>query len=90
MPEKNHEDRTQQIAMALSERRDIARIMLRREMDARGLTEKAGWKIDEQLRNVVGGTELVLRPMHMREHAPPDLVYVVSISEEDGSADLRR
>ena len=90
MPGKNHEDRTQQIAMALSERRDIARIMLRREMDARGLTEKAGWKIDEQLRNVVGGTELVLRPMHMREPAPADLVYIVSISEEDGSADLRR
>jgi hypothetical protein len=90
MPEKNHEDRTQQIALALAERREIARIMLRREMDARGLTEKAGWKIDEQLRNVVGGTELVLRPIHMREHAPGDLVYVVAISEEDGSANLQR
>ena len=90
MPEKNHEDRTRQIALALSERRDIARIMLRREMEARGLTESAGWKIDEQLRNVVGGTELVLRPIHMREHSPHDLVYVVAISEEDGSTNLRR
>ena len=90
MPAKNHEDRTRQIALALSERRDIARIMLRREMEARGLTEKDGRKIDEQLRNVVGGTELVLRPIHMREHAPDDLVYVVAINEEDGSSDLRR
>ena len=90
MPAKNHEDRTRQIALALSERRDIARIMLRREMEARGLAEKDGWKIDEQLRNVVGGTELVLRPIHMREHAPDDLVYVVAINEEDGSSDLRR
>lgn len=90
MPAKNHEDRTRQIALALSERRDIARIMLRREMEARGLTESAGWKIDEQLRNVVGGTELVLRPIHLREHAPDDLVYVVAISEEDGSTNLRR
>ena len=90
MPAKNQEDRTRQIALALSERRDIARIMLRREMEARGLGEKDGWKIDEQLRNVVGGTELVLRPIHMREHAPEDLVYVVAINEEDGSSDLRR
>ena len=90
MPAKNHEDRTRQIALALSERRDIALIMLRREMEARGLTEKNGWKIDEQLRNVVGGTELVLRPIHRREHAPNDLLYVVAINEEDGSSDLRR
>jgi hypothetical protein len=90
MPEKNHEDRTRQIALALSERRDIARLMLRREMNARGLTEEAGWKIDEVLRNVVGGTELVLRPIHLREHAPEGLQYVVAINEEDGSTDLRR
>ena len=90
MPANNHEDRTRQIALALSERRDIARIMLRREMDSRGLTEGAGWKIDEQLRNVVGGTELILRPIHLRERAPEDLVYVVAISEEDGSTNLRR
>jgi hypothetical protein len=84
------EDRTQQIALAFAERRDIARAMLRREMDARGLSEKAGWKIDESIRNVIGGTELVLRPMHMRERAPDDLEYVVAVNEADGSADVRR
>ena len=89
MPEKNHEDRTQQIALALTERRDVARMMLRRDMEARGLTEKAGWKIDERLRNVVGGTEIVLRPIHLREHAPDDLEYVVAVSETDGSTRLR-
>ena len=89
MPEKNHEDRTQQIALALAERRDVARMMLRRDMEARGLTENAGWKIDERLRNVVGGTELVLRPIHLRERAPEDLEYVVAISEADGSTRLR-
>ena len=84
-----HENRTKHIAMAFSERRDIARVMLRHQMDARGLTEAAGWKINETVRHVVGGTELVLRPIHMREEPPPDLEVVIGVSEEDGSTDLR-
>jgi hypothetical protein len=82
-------DRTRQIALAFTERRDLARRLLHHEMDARGLTEKAGWKITESLRHVSGGTQLVLRPIHLREHAPEDLEFVVAVSEADGSVDLR-
>lgn len=84
----NHEDHTRNIALALAARRDMARALLRSEMNARGMTEQAGWKIDETLRNVVGGTAIVLRPIHLREHAPEDLEYVVTVNEEDGSTDL--
>jgi hypothetical protein len=89
MPGKHEEDHTRRIALALAARRDIARTLLRSEMNARGLTEAAGWKIDESLRNVVGGTQLVLRPIHLREHAPEGLEYVVTINEEDGSTELK-
>jgi hypothetical protein len=82
-------DRTKQIALAFSERRDIARMLLRQQMDVRGLTEGTGWKINESVRHVVGGTELVLRPIHLRERAPADLEVVIAVSEEDGSTDLR-
>lgn len=84
--DSNH---TRQIAVAFAAQRDLARSMLRQQMDARGLTEKNGWRISESLRNVVGGTELVLRPIHLREHAPEDLESVVMINEADGAADLR-
>lgn len=89
MPANHEEDHTRRIALALATRRDIARTLLRSEMNARGLTEEAGWKIDEALRNVVGGTQLVLRPIHLREHPPADLEYVVTVNEEDGSTDLK-
>jgi len=84
--DSNH---TRQIAVAFAAQRDLARSMLRQQMDARGLTEKNGWRISESLRNVVGGTELVLRPIHLREHAPEDLESIVTINEVDGTADLR-
>jgi len=84
--DSNH---TRQIALAFATRIDLARSMLRRQMDARGLTEKAGWRISESLRNVLGGTELVLRPIHLREKAPEDLEAIVAISETDGASDVR-
>jgi len=81
------DSRTRQIAVVFSKRRELARDMLRKQMDARGLTEKAGWRITESLRHVAGGTQLVLKPIHLREHAPEGLEYVVSVSEE-GTSDL--
>lgn len=84
--DSNH---TREIALAFATRIDLARSMLRQQMEARGLTEKAGWRISESLRNVMGGTELVLRPIHLREKPPEDLEMAVSISEADGTSDVR-
>jgi len=84
--DSNH---THRIALEFAAQRERARSMLRQQMDARGLTEKAGWKISESLRHVTGGTELVMRPIHLRERAPADLECIVAISEEDGTSDLR-
>jgi len=85
--DSNH---TREIALAFATRIDLARSMLRQQMEARGLTQKAGWKISESLRNVMGGTELVLRPIHLREKAPEDLECVVAINEADGASDVRK
>ena len=80
---------TRKIALKFAAQRDLARSMLRQQMDARGLTEKAGWKISESLRHVMGGTELVMRPIHLREKSPEGLESVVAISEADGASDVR-
>jgi hypothetical protein len=84
--DSNH---TKKIALEFAAQRDRARSMLRQQMDARGFTEQTGWKISESLRHVTGGTELVMRPIHLRERAPEDLQCIVAISEEDGTSDLR-
>lgn len=87
MPVERH-NRTGHIALALSERRELARAHLRREMAAQGLTESGGWKIVESLRQVPGGTELVLRPLHLHSDAPEGLECVVKVREIDGGIDL--
>jgi hypothetical protein len=65
-----------------------ARAHLRREMEARGLYEKDGWMIVETVRQADGGSELVMRPLHLRKTAPPDLECVVSIDEDSTRVDM--
>ena len=66
-----------------------ARAHLRKEMEARGLHERDGWKIVETMRHARGGgSELVLRPLHLHELAPPDLECVVAIDEDARSIDM--
>ena len=60
---------------------------LRREMEALGLYASDGWKIAEVTREARNGTELVLRPLHLRLDPPKGLEYSVWIHEEDGSVD---
>lgn len=84
----NRDNRTGHIALALCERRDLARSHLLREMAAHGLTERDGWKIVESLRQVPGGTELVLRPLHLHSEPPEGLECVVKVRELDGTIDL--
>ena len=65
-----------------------ARAHLRKEMEARGLHERDGWKIVESTRPTAGGSELVMRPLHLHKLAPPDLECVVAIDEDATSIDV--
>jgi hypothetical protein len=66
----------------VSARLQAARTALVEKMHALGLTAAAGWRVVEELRHTVEGTEWIFRPMHLREHAPHDLKFVVRIDHE--------
>jgi len=70
-----------------AERYEAARAHLRREMDVLGLLERDGWRIAEVTRQVNGGLELVLKPVHLYLEAPPGLECVVWIQDEGASID---
>lgn len=59
-------------ALAADVNRRIAeakeRLVLR--MGELGLKQKDGWRIVEELRSTVEGTEWVFRPVHLREPSP--------------------
>ena len=74
-----NEDRV--LAAALRARIAAARAALRERMNSSGLTEAGGWTITEELRSVAAGSELVLRPMHMK-HDPPEFEIKVCISPD--------
>ena len=57
------------------------------EMEKLGLRAEDGWTITEITRERAGGSELVLRPMHLRLHAPEGLECVVRIVEKDAAID---
>ena len=62
-----------------------ARNALMAEMHALGLTPANGWRVVEELRHTLQGTEWTFRPMHIRELAPDDLRSSVVI-DHDGRA----
>lgn len=74
------------LANVFSSRCATARAHLRREMEARGLHQSDGWEITETTRDRGGGSEIVMRPLHLRLEAPDDLECVVRI-ETDSSID---
>ena len=74
-------DRDRELSLAFAERRSAVFARLRQEMDGRGLLLRDGWTIMEATREVRGGTELVLRPMHLYLEPPNDLECVVQITD---------
>jgi hypothetical protein len=48
------------------------------QMTAAGLTPAKGWRIVEDLRHTVTGTQWTFRPMHLRESSP-DMETTVAI-----------
>ena len=69
------------LAATFTAKCEEARLLLRKHMEARGLFEKDGWRINESIRHRQGRTELVMRPIHLRLNAPTGLECVVGIDE---------
>ena len=67
------------LAYEFAKRCEEARATLRQHMEARGLRAADGWRIHEISREGGGGTEIVMRPIHLHLPAPSDLECVVSI-----------
>ena len=64
-----------------------ARETLLRQMEEAGLHARDGWKTLETMRQVAGGSELVMRPLHLHKPSPPDLECVVKIDLDTASID---
>jgi hypothetical protein len=79
----------QQSANRFAEKRIEAEEHLWREMEARGFHRKDGWKMGEFLRDTRGGTELVLRPIHLWHPTPPELECVIWVSYENGDVNAQ-
>ena len=58
-----------------------AKEKLAAEMKVQGLRREDGWRIVEELRNTVNGTEWTFRPVHLR-HDSPELHTKVAIDTE--------
>ncbi len=58
-----------------------ARTELATQMRALGLGLANGWRVTEELRHTVEGTEWTFRPVHLREPAPP-LEVKVAIDQD--------
>jgi hypothetical protein len=77
-------NRTDNLARALAAERERAQRYLWNEMAKLGLRKEDGWSINESMREDAGGTQIVLRPIHLRLTPPQDLECVVGVVEEDG------
>ncbi len=73
------------IAARFSLRRMEAEACLRQRMEEQGLHTAHGWQIVELTREVSGGIEWVLRPMHFWRVAPAGMECVVRLDSEDAS-----
>ncbi|MEO7744110.1 MAG: hypothetical protein ABIR98_14325 [Usitatibacter sp.] len=67
MEDKNVEALAAEVVSRLAR----ARIDLAAKMHDLGLGIGNGWRVIEELRHTVEGTEWTLRPVHLREPSPP-------------------
>ena len=72
------------LAAQLSTVRARAEMVLRAHMEAFGLRTKDGWRLVETTRDIAGGSELVLRPVHSSLLPGARLECVVQIEEATG------
>ena len=67
------------LAATVVNRLATAKQELMEQMLAAGLEPRKGWRISEELRHTVGGTEWLFRPIHMKDPSPPDFHVIVRI-----------
>jgi hypothetical protein len=72
----------EKLAEELSMRCAEARKLLASKMEERGLVPRNGWRITEATRTVIGGIEIVMRPLHLSLPSPPDLQCIVHIDTD--------
>ena len=70
------------LANSVAARLEVAKSALLAQMHSLGFKPEDGWRIVEELRHTVDGTEWTFRPMHIREAAPHDLLSTVLIDHE--------
>jgi hypothetical protein len=66
MQDKNVESLAAEVAVRLAE----AKRELSGRMQAQGMSPAKGWRVTEELRHTVRGTEWIFRPVHLREPSP--------------------
>lgn len=77
-PTGKEEKRVEGLALDVAARLKAARAELESLMIERGLTPDNGWRVFEDLRHTVDGTQWTFRPMHTR-HSIPELHTTVFI-----------
>jgi hypothetical protein len=75
-------EQVEQLAAQVTQRLAAARKNLLQRMDELGLSGSRGWRLTEELRHTIHGTEWVFRPVHMREASPQDLEERVAIDHD--------
>jgi hypothetical protein len=79
MQDKNTTDKhVESLAAEVVARLADAKRELAARMQEMGMTASTGWRVTEELRHTVAGTEWIFRPVHLRE-ASPDLEVRVAI-----------
>ena len=73
-----HDSNVEALAAEVCTLLEKAKQSLWDQMRLRGLGPTNGWRITEELRHTVAGTQWIFRPVHMRE-AAPDLHTSVAI-----------
>lgn len=82
--------REEQFSGRFAHERDEAEARLWKRMEERGMTREGGWKVAEFTRDTRGGSERVLRPMHLWHESPYDMDCVVWTCDEEGKVAAKR
>ena len=80
MQENMNDKQVESLAAEVVARLQEAKRELVARMQGLGLSPASGWRITEELRHTVHGTEWIFRPVHLREPAP-DLEVRVAIDQ---------
>lgn len=79
MQDNNTSDKhVESLAAEVVARLEQAKRELAARMQSKGMTSATGWRVTEELRHTVIGTEWIFRPVHLREPSP-DLEVRVAI-----------